>query len=428
MTSSFSTHHSVGKQLSLSEKTALENAQDLNRGFPPQAGRTPLAKTRTYLAAFRSTLAAHRTAMAKGRTGLAFLRTGIAFITISVTLLRLFDSGYLLPVDFLLLILGAAAMYDGMLWYLPSRREAADAPILNETGRPSGISVLETIDEETEPAFVRSGPVAGAVDLREAWEELSPVERRRFLANDRTDMAEERTVLASLRTTMAQARTGLAFTRSGVAFAGIGIALLRKFPGGNWAFFDAALIVAGSLMALEGLRWYVPGYRAGREGLIKFTRSLKQQSIWEDVFPSGRQFRETCPPVEASHAPGIWGTTGLALERTLIAERRNLMARIRTVMSYSRTGLAFIRTGMSVSAVGAGLLVFLNTGSTAWSIFDTALLAIGATFVLDGIRWYRRSEAIRKGFPYCYGDFEICLPFYGTPARSWAKVIYSHDA
>ena len=398
-----------------------------DEGIPVPAGRTPLAKVRNYLADRRSALADERTAMSRGRTGLAFFRTGIALITIAVTLLRTFGSGILLPFDILLIIGGIAAIYDGLLWYAPIRMSAARNIDYNPPARPEGVAVLQVENEESgQPDFVRGEPVMDADELRSRWPELEPVERRRFLANDRTDLAEERTHLASLRTTMAKARTGLAFARSGVAFAGLGIALVRKFPATGWNYFDYSLIIVGTLITLEGFHWYLPGYRAGLEGLGRFKRSLREASIWDELFPPLRLTRESYPRVKATHAPGIWGTTGLALERTVLADRRNLMSRLRTVMAYSRTGLASIRTGMSISAVGVGLIVFL-TVSAAWAVFDSALILIGVMLVADGLRWYLYSERTRRQFPYCYGDVEIPRADYGIPKSRWAKAVLSHD-
>ena len=395
--------------------------------FPVPAGRTPLAKVRNYLADRRSDLAQQRTAMARGRTGLAFFRTGVALVTIALTLIRLFGVGLLLFPDVLLLAGGIAAIIDGLWWYVPVRRTIAQRHDYVPPSRPVGISVLRVEDEEREPRFIRgTQPLAEAEALREDWSRLSPVQRRRLLANDRTDLAEERTVYSSLRTIMAKTRMGLAFTRSGAAFAGLGIALIKRFPGGNWVYFDILLIAVGAAMALEGFYWYLPGYRAGGAALKHFRDSLTEENIWDRAFPRLSVFRGSYPPVKASHAPGIWGTTGLALERTVLADRRNLMSRLRTVMSYSRTGLAFIRTGMSIGAVGAGLLVFLAF-SPAWTALEVALVVAGALLVADGLRWYRASERVRKEFPYCYGDLEIALPDYGIPKTRWGKVVFSHD-
>ncbi|MHB0867360.1 MAG: hypothetical protein ACYC6B_08195 [Thermoleophilia bacterium] len=397
-----------------------------DEGLPVPAGRTPQAKVRNYLADRRSALADQRTSLSRGRTGMAFFRTGIALVTIAVTLLRTFGSGLLLPLDIVLVAGGIAAIYDGLLWYLPVRRDSARHLEYDPPVRPQGISVLQMEHETVKPVFVRVAATGQAEAMRADWDRLAPVERRRFLANDRTDMAEERTYLASLRTTMAKSRMGLAFTRSGVAFAGLGIVLIRKFPATGWTYFDYFLIVVGSLMALEGFYWYVPGYRAGLKGMARFKHSLQEEGIWDELFPSFREDRKGFPAVKASQAPGIWGTTGLALERTILADRRNLMSRLRAIMAYSRTGLAFVRTGMSISAVGAGLVAFL-TVSLAWVIFDSALILAGVILIADGLRWYRYSERTRRQFPYCYGDVEISLADYGIPRNRWGKVVFSHD-
>ena len=119
-------------------------------------------------------------------------------------------------------------------------------------------------------------------------------------------------------------------------------------------------------MTLEGFYWYLPGRHAGAEGLESIRKAEAKLRIWDLVFPpvlkvTGEgHMKMGHPPVRPSHDPGIWATTGLALERTVLADRRNVMARLRTVMARSRTGMAFIRTGMSISAVGFGLLVYFG--------------------------------------------------------------------
>jgi uncharacterized membrane protein YidH (DUF202 family) len=257
--------------------------------------------------------------------------------------------------------------------------------------------------------------------------------RRRFLASDRTDLAEERTVLACYRTLMARARTGLAFTRTGVAFIGIGIALLRQYHEGLWTALDGTLILLGAFMVAEGFHWYLSGRHAGAKSSKAVKSSEDKPNIWDAVFPllfkhkDLEAVRMSLPPVKGFNSPGIWATTGLALERTLLAERRNVMARLRTIMARSRTGMAFIRTGMSISAVGLGLLVYFGAGNIAWTTFDVLLIATGLLFIADGLYWHLPAEKIRKQFPYCFGELEIMIPDYGTPVRSWGKAAFSHD-
>jgi len=408
----------------------IENNQDLNHGFPPSAGRTPLAKVRTALAGYRAAFSLQRTALAKGRTGLAFLRTGIAFITAAITLYRLFGTGWLLIVDFLLLAAGVVSAADGLVWYLSSRIKATKDISFPAREALSGFSVLESEESDSGQVFSRKGPVQGADEMRTGWNSLSPVQRRRFLANDRTDLAEERTSLANLRTEMARARTGLAFARSGVAFAGLGIGLFRTFPSGPWTVFDIALMVLGAAMTAEGLYWYLPGRTAGIEGLKRISRAEKMKNIWELVFPSFSRTRVQDHwnlPVKSSQSPGIWGTTGLALERTVLAERRNIMARLRTVMARSRTAMSFIRTGLSISAVGTLLLVVFGASRPLWNIVECVLIAAGMIIAINGLLWYVPAEKIRRQFPYCFGDLEISLPDYGKPAGLWRKVVFSHD-
>ncbi len=411
----------------------IENNFDVNPNFPSSAGRTPLAKVRTFLADRRSMFACYRTSLAKGRTGLAFLRTGISFIAISVVLFRIFGVGYLTIVEAALLCAGIVSAADGLIWYNPARQTGKKIPACSPTEPTWGSTVLEVSNPGDDPEFSRTGPVSVAAELRSDWCNLSPVMRRRFLASDRTDLAEERTVLSCYRTMMARARTGLAFSRTGIAFIGLGIALLRQFRTGPWTVFDACLIVVGALMAMEGFYWYLPGRRAGRKGFESVRKTENKVSIWDFVFPpvhklsQSRDLYQCAPPVRPSHEPGIWATTGLALERTVLADRRNVMARLRTVMARSRTGMAFIRTGMSISAVGTGLQLYFGAGNVLWTIFNSAMILIGLLLMADGLYWHLPAENIRKQFPYCFGDMELTIPDYGRPTRFWKKVIFSHD-
>ena len=413
----------------------IEHNQDLNPHFPPAAGRTPLAKARTFLADRRSLYACHRTSFARGRTGLAFLRTGISFITIAAVLYRIFGTGYLTAIEAVLLASGVIMAVDGLRWYLPSRKVGAEQLECKATEAANGPSVLQASWTGKDPVFTRSPAVDGAEALRAGWNNLSPVMRRRFLASDRTDLAEERTSLACFRTKMARARTGLAFTRTGIAFIGLGTALLRlkQFQSGLWPAFDAILVLLGIAMTLEGFYWYSPGRRAGVDGFHSLQKTESKPGLWESFFPPAhkRPVSEnglSCmPPVTLSQSPGIWATTGLALERTMLAERRNVMARLRTVMARSRTGLAFIRTGMSVSGVGMGLLIYFGVSSPAWTAVNFLFVLTGLFFIGDGLHWHLPAEKMRKQFPYCFCELEIAIPDYGKPARFWNKAVFSHD-
>jgi uncharacterized membrane protein YidH (DUF202 family) len=407
----------------------IENNQDVNPNFPPSAGRTPLARVRTYLAEQRTQMAWYRTSMAKARTGLAFIRTGISFISVALVLLMVFGIGYAIVPEMLLLGVGLLMTLDGLIC-LPPRKLAKKQFNCHPTESTFGTTVLELKSAGDDSRVSRAQPVKGAGQLRARWNRLSPVMKRRFLAVDRTDMAEERTVLANYRATMSRARTGLAFTRTGIASIGLGIALLRQFPFGPWALFDGALIFVGTLLTLEGFYWSFPGRQAAIESLKNMKGTEGRISIWDFMFPP---FNKRISPGDLPStlfiqgSPGIWGTTGLALERTLIAERRNVKARLRTIMARSRTGLALIRTGMSIFSVGAGLLFYFGTGNSLWTVFNLILMAVGAFLIGDGFYWHTPAEKIRKQFPYCFADMEIALPDYGKPASSWKKVVFSHD-
>ncbi|MDR3629186.1 MAG: hypothetical protein P4L42_02490 [Desulfocapsaceae bacterium] len=438
----------------------IENHRDVNPGFPASAGRTALARLRTWMAEQRTLLAGYRTSLAKGRTGLAFIRTGLAFISIALVLLRIFGIGILNVPELVLLGIGAAMTVDGLRWYLPIRKivfpdVTAEAtfetlavdglkrtPLTVDTDKGRfdyassestfGTTILEFDPASGGQAFRRTPPVDGAEDLRMHWNRLTPVMRRRFLAIDRTDLAEERTVLAHYRTVMARARTGLAFTRTGIAFSGLGIALLRQFPASAWTVFDLILIMMGIAMTLEGIHWYLPGRRTTRKSAEAVRKTFSKMSIWDFIF---RPFHKCLHPddlpptltIKGSYAPGIWGTTGLALERTLIAERRNVKSRLRTVMARSRTGMSFIRTGTSFFSVGLGLQVYFGSAILLWTLHNAALMILGLFLIADGFFWHLPAEKTKKEFPYCFADMEIMFPDYAKPLSFWKKVIFSHE-
>ncbi|MDA8168845.1 MAG: hypothetical protein M0Z59_03990 [Nitrospiraceae bacterium] len=410
----------------------IENNYDLNPGFPFAGGRTPLAKVRTYLSMRRSLYAQDRTLLAKGRTGLAFIRTGVSFLTISLLFLRIFGAGKWLFFETPLLIAGIYMVYDGLKWYLPTRKVGKREVECINSEPTQGTSALEAYNECAFPRFRRSETVEGAAELRAGWDKLSPVMRRRFLACDRSDLAADRTDLASHRTLLAKARTGLAFTRTGVAFIGLGTALIRYFHPSTWTMLDASLITVGLLMSIEGFHWYFGGRPGGTEGLRSALKAELMDHIWNSIIPprhrrSGPKKDERLCPVHPSHMPGIWATTGHATERTLLCERRSAMAKLRTVMARARTGMSFIRTGTSVSAVGAGLLVYFGTGSLWWTVFDIVLIIAGAGFMADGFLWKVPAEQLRMQFPYCFGDFDIVIPDYGRPACTWRKAVFNHE-
>ncbi len=413
----------------------IENQQDVNPGFPPWASRVSLAGLRARLAENRTTLAHYRTSMAKGRTGLSFIRTGISFISIGLVLFRIFGIDYFNLLEAALVLAGLGMSIDGLIWYLPVRgagKRLSDYPATDPT---FGSTTLELGPGKTVAGLTRTPPIAGAEQLRRNWNMLSPVMKRRFLAIDRTDLADNRTLLAYYRTVMARARTGLAFARTGISYIGLGILLLRQFSAGPWSILDGILILLGVAMSMEGFNWYLRGLNAGKASLKTIKKATGSVSIWDFMFNPLR--RDACSDgaddlpsafcIDCSWAPGIWGTTGLALERTLLAERRNLKAQLRTVMARSRTGMAFVRTGVSIFSVGIGLLLYFGTANPFWTGFELILAGIGLFFIADGLYWHIPAEKIRNAFPYCYGDMEIMIPDYARPASSWKKIVLDNE-
>ena len=397
----------------------LDNSADVCPGFPPEAGRVELAKVRTYLAARRSFLAGFRTTLARGRTGLSMFRTGIAFLTVVLVLLRIFGLGPALPFEALLCGAGLFFIVDGILWYLPARRMSHRGlpacvpepdPELGNTG------VLAVSADLRWPRFRWLPAVPGAQALRAAWELLSPVARRRFLAMDRTALALERTTLAELRSIMARSRTGLALGRTGIAVAGVGIAMIRQFHHGPWDVASFGLIGVGAVMALEGLSWYLPARRAGRLCHAAMCRAA--------ACPSPRTLDRpdaACALGQEDACDGLYGTTGLALVRTVLAEERNVLARLRTQMARGRTGLSFIRTGLNAVAVGLGLLAWFGTASTGWTVFNLCLSGTGVALLADGLYWYLPAAAERRRSGLCTDDFELAVPDYAAPESSWGR-------
>jgi uncharacterized membrane protein YidH (DUF202 family) len=409
----------------------IEHNFDVNRNFCISGGRTPLARARTFFAYRRSTYAHYRTLFAKGRTGLAFIRTGISFIVIALLFLRVLGARWYLILEVPLLAAGIIMVYDGIKWYLPARRITGKPVDATCTEPTWGTCVLNAEVSSGHPEFSRTAEINGAKELRDDWENLSPVMRRRYLASDRTDMAEERTSLAGHRTKLAHARTGLAFTRTGIAFTGLGIGLMRQFKAGPWSVFDVSLIIVGVLMSSEGFYWYFGGRKSGIEGLRSVLSALDKETIWDLVFPplhkrSGPGRKKPGPPVTAGQKPGVWATTGVALERTVLADRRGVMARLRTVMAVSRTGMAYVRTGMSIASVGAGLMAYFGVAAIGWTVFNVLLIVVGLVLIGDGYRWMLPAERMRKEYPYCFGDMEITIPDYGKPASEWKRVVFNH--
>jgi len=113
--------------------TMLARLGDLVGGYstilypsPASRERTHLARERNVLAAQRTIAAAYRTIYARARTGLAFIRTGVAFTGLGFGLMHYFAYSWSTAFDVLLITAGIFMAVDGLLWYLPVRKEQAE--------------------------------------------------------------------------------------------------------------------------------------------------------------------------------------------------------------------------------------------------------------------------------------------------------------
>jgi len=95
---------------------------------PASRERTHLARERNVLAGQRTVAACYRTIYARARTGLAFIRTGVSFTSAGLGLIHYFGFSLLTVFDSLLIVSGSLMILDGVLWYMPVRKEQAEIP------------------------------------------------------------------------------------------------------------------------------------------------------------------------------------------------------------------------------------------------------------------------------------------------------------
>ncbi len=89
--------------------------------------RSLLAHERTLLAGQRTVAGCYRTIYARARTGLSFIRTGITFISIGLGFFKYFGFSPFTLLDLMLILGGLYMAVEGAFWYLPARREHAEA-------------------------------------------------------------------------------------------------------------------------------------------------------------------------------------------------------------------------------------------------------------------------------------------------------------
>lgn len=101
----------------------LTNYCTILNPVPASKERTHLARERNVLAAQRTLAACYRTIYSRARTGLAFIRTGVAFFSLGLGFLQYFGLSLFSVIDTILITAGILMAVDGILWYMPARKE-----------------------------------------------------------------------------------------------------------------------------------------------------------------------------------------------------------------------------------------------------------------------------------------------------------------
>ena len=101
----------------------LTNYCTILNPIPASKERTHLARERNVLAAQRTLDACYRTIYSRARTGLAFIRTGVAFFSLGLGFLDYFSLSFFSVIDSFLIAAGLLMTIDGVLWYMPARKE-----------------------------------------------------------------------------------------------------------------------------------------------------------------------------------------------------------------------------------------------------------------------------------------------------------------
>jgi uncharacterized membrane protein YidH (DUF202 family) len=229
--------------------------------------RTGLAAWRTTMAQWRTRLACYRTDLARGRTFLAVLRWGLGVVALADALLRVrgWAPHALLPAA--MIGVGLFLAVFGLAGYLKIRRSRLRAP-----GHTTLVEVTAaTLRFVEDYQLIDCGPPATPLkktmlgrlgDQLTRYCSLLPTppdsRERTHLARERTLLAAQRTVAACYRTLFARSRTGLAFIRTGASFTGLGLGLTGYFGVGALSLLDGLLLLAGLLMMVDGLAWYLP--------------------------------------------------------------------------------------------------------------------------------------------------------------------------
>ncbi len=232
--------------------------------------RTGLAYWRNTMAHWRTRLACYRNDLATGRTDLAVLRWGLGLVALSDVLMRTgsqLQTAYQYWLYWTMMAAGAGLGFFGLKGYLQVRRTRMRTPghhtLVEVTAATT--QFLESYHDLNVCSYrpgMKGTMLARLNDCIGGYSTIlfpSPASKERtHLARERNVLAAQRTIAATYRTIYARARTGLAFIRTGVAFTGLGFGLMKVFGFSVLTLFDGLLIIAGILMAVDGLLWYLP--------------------------------------------------------------------------------------------------------------------------------------------------------------------------
>jgi len=228
--------------------------------------RTGLAFWRNTMAAWRTRLACYRNDLAKARVSLGILRWGLGFITLaSASAVIEWSFSLNMLIYWGMLLSGAALTAFSLYQYQKLRRAMMKSPgpqTLVEVTTAT-VRFLEDYQVECAPRpKVKGTMLSRLADFLPTYcSVLNPVpasRERTHLARERNVLAAHRTLAACYRTLYARARTGLAFIRTGIVFLGIGVGLIQYFRADPAGFWGILLALAGALMIIDGLLWYMP--------------------------------------------------------------------------------------------------------------------------------------------------------------------------
>ncbi|MGO9378738.1 MAG: type II secretion protein [Dissulfurispiraceae bacterium] len=236
-------------------------------GYLVGTERTGLAHWRNNMAHWRTRLACYRNDLAKGRTHLAVLRSGLGIIAVADVLLHTLKFGGNSYIYWGMIGVGLAIGAFGLSGYLKIRRSSIRLPE-NQTLVEVTSATLYFLEnyhfiEDTGVHVPTKGTMLARLGdfLASHCTILYPKpasKERTQLARERNVLAGQRTVTSCYRSIYARARTGLALMRTGISFSSLGIVLMGYFKFSFLAVIDILLLVAGVLMVVDGVLWYLP--------------------------------------------------------------------------------------------------------------------------------------------------------------------------